>query len=133
MGTVETVLGPRSKRDKGLPYTYEAWTDILEGKGREPVYDHYFSSTVCGLIDYLDEQGFVPAEVRIYGVYRGRKTRLDIDLLLDEAGRWLKRPDLCLALEKHYERTGDEAYRGHFADGWCLFEDRDRSGVGPVW
>ena len=36
MGIVETVMGPRSKRDKGLPYTYEAWIDILGGKGSEP-------------------------------------------------------------------------------------------------
>ena len=36
MGIVETVMGPRSKRDKGLPYTYEAWIDILGGRRRSP-------------------------------------------------------------------------------------------------
>jgi hypothetical protein len=133
MGIVETVMGPRSKRDKGLPYTYEAWIDILGGRGSEPVYDHYFSNTICGLIDYLDEMGILPDEVRLYGVYRGRKTRLDNDVFTTGEGGWLKRPDLCLTLEKFYRQTRDEAYRGHFAEGWCLFEDRDRSGAGPVW
>lgn len=133
MGIVETVMGPRSKGNKGLPYTYEAWIDILAGKGREPIYDHYFSNTICGLIDFLDEKGFVPGEVRIYGVYRGRKTRLETLIFSGNDGQWLKRPDLCLTLEKHYRKTRDEAYRGHFAEGWCLFEDRDRAGGGPVW
>lgn len=133
MGIVETVMGPRSLRDKDLPYTYEAWIDILAGRGREPVYDHYFSNTICGLIDYLDDKGLEPGDVLLYANYRGRKTPLDIRVFTTEADVWLKRPDLCLALEKYYGKTGDEAYRGHFADGWCLFDDRDRSGTGPVW
>jgi len=132
MGIVETVMGPRSKFDKGLPYTYEAWVDILDGHGSEPVFDHYFSSTLCGLIDYLDNLGLQPGDVRLYGVYRGRKTRLDSDRC-SAGGRWLKRPRLCRALEKIYLETQDDRYRGHREDGPCAFDDRDRTGVGPVW
>jgi len=133
MGIVENVIGPRSMRDKALPYTYEARIDILDGRGKEPLYDHYYSNTICGLIDYLGENGMQPGDVGLYGIYRGRKTHLDNGVFTTEAGAWLKRPDLCLALEKFYLKTGDEAYRGHFAEGWCLFEDRDRSGSGPAW
>jgi hypothetical protein len=133
MGIVETVLGPRSKRDKGLPYTYEAWVDILDGQGREPVFDHYFSSTICGLIEHLDDLGLCPEEVRLYGVYRGRKTRLYRELLTTDDGQWLKRPVLCHQLEEYYARTGDEYYRGHVETGECAFEDRDRARSGPVW
>ncbi len=133
MGIVETVMGPRSKRDKGLPYTYEAWVDILDGQGREPVYDHYFSSTICGLIEYLDDMGLQPADVRLYGVYRGRKTRLTMELFMAVDGSWLKRPKLCHVLEEHFEQTHDECYRGHVDRGTCAFDDRDREGAGPVW
>ena len=47
---------PRSQRDHSLPYTYEAWVDILEGRGSEPVYDHFFSDTLCGLIECLENE-----------------------------------------------------------------------------
>lgn len=133
MGIVETVMGPRSKRDKGLPYTYEACVDILAGRGREPVFDHYFSSTICGLIECLDENGVRPENVRLYGVYRARKTRLTMGLFTAVDGSWLMRPELCRALEDHFKRTGDEYYRGHVETGQCFFEDRDRAGSGPIW
>ncbi len=133
MGIVETVMGPRSKRDKGLPYTYEAWVDILDGQGRVPVFDHYFSSTICGLIEYLDEKSLQPADVRLYGVYRGRKTRMSMELFMADDGDWVKRPKLCHVLEEHYAQTHDECYRGHVDRGTCAFVDRDRDGSGPVW
>ena len=133
MGIIETVLGPRSKRDVRLPYTYEAWVDILGGHGREPVYDHYFSSTICGLIAHLDKQGLSPGEVQLFGVYRGRQTRLITGLFTTAEGGWLKRPALCRILEKYYEETHEEPYRGHVEKGACSFEDRDREGLGPSW
>ena len=133
MGIVETVMGPRSKHDKGLPYTYEAWVDILGGRGTAPVFDHYFSNILCGLIEYLDDKGFLTDDVRMYGVYRGRKTRLLKELCSDENGSWVKRPELCHALEEHFRRTQEEAYRGHVEKGPCAFEDRSRNGLGPLW
>lgn len=71
--------------------------------------------------------------MKLFGIYRGRESELDTSLLLDGNGRWLKRPALCHAIEQHYAVTGDACYRGHVEKGHCLFEDRDRSGDGPVW
>lgn len=132
MGIADTIMGTRSTRDKKLPYTYEAWVDILDGQGREPLFDHYLSSTLCGLIDYLDEKGIRPGDVRLNGVYRGKVTRLS-SRLCSKDGVWLKRPELCRSLEQHYCSTHDEAYRGHVEKGPCSFEDRERGGMGPVW
>lgn len=133
MGIIETVMGPRSKRDVRLPYTYEARVDILDGQGREPVYDHYFSSTICGLIAYLDKKELSPGDVQLFGVYRGRQTRLYTDLFTTADGSWLKRPELCRILEKYYEETREEPYRGHVENGPCSFDDRNREGSGPSW
>ena len=124
---------PQSKRDQTLPYTYEGWVDILDGQGTEPVYDHYFSDTLCGLIEYLTEKGFEPSRVKLYGDYHGRQNLLDNALVSNENGRWLRRPALCRALEEHYEHTHEECYKGHVERGQCSFEDRDRQGSGPVW
>jgi len=133
MGIIDTLLGPHSKRDKSLPYTYEAWVDILAGEGREPVYDHYFSGTICGLIEYLDEHEIRPCDVRFCGVYRGRQIPLDVAVCTGPDGAWLKRPELCRMLEEQYDHSHDECYRGHVEKEPCLFEDRERGGSGPTW
>jgi hypothetical protein len=116
-----------------LPYTYEGWVDILGGQGSEPVYDHFFSDTLCGLIEALDEAEIAPWEVRLFGLFRGEQAELDPGLCSDRDGCWLKRPELCRALEEHYAHTHEKRYKGHVDQGHCLFEDRDRQGVGPVW
>ncbi len=124
---------PASKRDRTLPYTYEAWVDILAGRGREPLYDHYFSDTLCGLVECLAEEGVAPGCVKLFGHYHGQASALDVSVLLGGDGRWLQRPLLCHALEEHYAITHDECYRGHVEKSPCRFEDRDRSADGPVW
>ena len=133
METKKFHIQPRSKKDRSLPYTYEAWVDILEGSGREPVHDHYFSDTLCGLIECLVEKEIAPKHVQLYGLYRGEQARLDTAICTDEEGAWLTRPTLCRVLEKHYEHTHEECYKGHVENGHCSFEDRDREGTGPVW
>ncbi len=107
--------------------------DILEGEGSEPVYDHFFSDTLCGLIDCLAEQEIGAGKVLLYGVYRGDQILLDNAIVTDDEGNWLKRPALCHSLEVHYHRTHEECYQGHVEKGHCSFEDRDREGLGPVW
>jgi hypothetical protein len=124
---------PRSKKDRTLPYTYEAWVDILEGEGLQPVYDHYFSDTLCGVIECLDRKGILPDHVQLYGLYRGKQTQLDVAVCTDDEGTWLSRPTLCRVLEEHYDHTHEECYRGHVEDGHCSFEDRERKSAGPVW
>ena len=123
----------QSTRDRTLPYTYEGWVDILEGRGAGSVYDHFFSDTLCGLIEYLDDEDIGEEKVKLYGVYRGEQMLLDNTIVTDENGNWLKRPALCHALEEHYEHTHEECYRGHVEKGRCSFDDRDRAGLGPIW
>ena len=120
-----------SQHDRTLPYTYEAWYDILGGQGREPVWHHYFSDTLCGLIETLAGEGIGPDRAMLYGVYRTEQILLDNEVLSDPGGRWLERPELCRSLETHYERTLEQRYRGHVDQGHCSFEDRDREGLGP--
>ncbi len=131
MGILSRWVGPKSKRDKTLPYTYEARVDALAGQGSEPVLESYFADTICGLIDYLDDNDIPPVRVELYGVYRKESIPLDVNLCADDQGRWLERPGVCRSLEKHYRRTMDERYKGHVDQGACSYEDRDRSGKGP--
>lgn len=133
MAALDASGKPWSKRDKSLPCTYEGWVDILGGRGRQPVWDHYFSGTLCGLIECLDEQEVRPQDARLFGVYRKELTPLDTAVLVDAAGAWLKRPELCRALQEHYAISHQECYRGHAEKGTCAFADRDRDGDGPVW
>ena len=77
-------IKPRSKKDRSLPYTYEGWVDILAGQGTEPVYDHYFSDTLCGLVEVLEQEEIQPDHVKLFGLFRGEHTELDTDLCTDE-------------------------------------------------
>ena len=124
---------PQSIQDRTLPYTYEGWVDILAGEGSEPVYDHFFCDTLCGLIQCLGDKGISPDQVLLYGLYRGDQILLDNSVVLDENGNWLQRPALCSALAERYQHTQEECYRGHVEKGRCAFDDRDREGLGPVW
>ena len=131
MSIIRTILGPASKYDKSLPYTYEARIDVLKGQADEPVFNSYFSDTICSLIEYLDEQNIAPDDVELYGIYLGREIRLDPKHCIDRQGQWLKRPSICKALEGRYKKTMEERYKGHTAKGECAFDDRERKPSGP--
>jgi hypothetical protein len=131
MGIVRKILGPKSKFDKSLPYTYEARIDILSGQSDEPMFESYFSDTVCGLIEYLDENNIKPDEVQLFGCYLGKEIPLEIKHCTTPQGKWLQPPALCKSLEKQYKKTMEEHYKGHVADAECSFEDRDKDGSGP--
>ena len=92
MGIIRTFLGPKSKYDKSLPYTYEARIDMLSGQGDEPLYNHYIADTVCGLIEYLDNENILPDAVQLYGIYLGKEIPLEIP------------EDLVRALEEELEK-----------------------------
>ena len=47
------ILGPRSKYDDTLPYTYMARVPAIEGD--DELFSYYFADTICGLIEYLYE------------------------------------------------------------------------------
>lgn len=129
MSIRNAFLGPRSKYDKSLPYTYVAKIPAIEGD--EELYNDYFADTICGLIEYLDEHEIEPGDVRLYGCYLKEEIPLDTAYCLSEDGKWLKPPDICHSLEEHYRESMDLAYKGHVEHGDCSYEDRDRAGSGP--
>lgn len=120
MDFLDKVLGPKSKYDASLPYTYEARVRMFE-EGAE--YKSYFSDTICGLIEYLDGKRIPPAGVAIFEVYAQRESPIDARLFTTPDQRWLFKPDLCRTFERHYP--------GHIHGKACSFKDRARNGIGP--
>ena len=99
-------------------------------EGDEELYSYYFSDTICGLVEYLDDNNIVPDDVELLALYRKEEKVLDKNICRDANGSWLKPPHLCAALEDHYSRTHDELYKGHIEKHECSFEDRDKTGIG---
>ena len=125
----EKVFGPKSKYDKSLPYTYMA--KVYEVEGDEDIVSHYFADTICGLVQFLDDNDISPDHVRLFGILRKKETELSTENCITKDGSWLKRPDICKSLEIQYRDTLDDRYKGHVADHECSFDDRDREGSGP--
>lgn len=128
MGVLRKILGPQSKYDKTIPYTYFAKVTVFEDDDESAHY--YFSDTICGLVEYLDEHNIKPDEVELFGCYLKKEIPIDKKYCLSEDGKWLKRPDICSSLEAHYQKTMEEQYKGHTALGSCSFEDRERTVIG---
>ena len=128
MGIIRKILGPKSKYDKSLPYTYMAASPIIEGD--EELFSYYFADTICGLVEYLDKNDIMPEDVKIYSLYQEKEIELKKEICVDEDGKWLQAPHLCSALEDYYKSTGDELYKGHIEKHECSFEDRDKQGIG---
>lgn len=134
MGDPENKQAVGQDPPGSLPYAYEAEVDILEGKGHEKEDDHYFSTTICGLVEILVDAGIPPAHAVCYGVRARNRLALDPKLLTKDEGRaWREPPELCHVLEERFAQTGDDLYRGHVEHGECSFEHRERRGEGPVW
>ena len=123
------LFGPRSKYDRSLPYTYVARVAAIEGD--DELHNDYFSDTICGLIEYLDENDIAPEDVRLFGKYMDHELPLETKYCLDEDGHWLKRPGICHSLEEHYRESLEVQFKGHVEEGACSYEDRDREGGGP--
>ncbi len=83
------------------------------------------------MVEYLDTNSVSPEEVEIFGIYLRKEIPLGKKYCLSEDGKWLKRPDICKALEDHYKKTLEEQYKGHIANGVCAFDDRDLQSSGP--
>lgn len=120
MSLFEKILGPKSKYDKSLPYTYEARIRLFEGSEE---YNSYFADTICGLVEYLHRNGITPDEVQIVEVYQEQEFPIDALLFATPDRQWLFKPDLCRSFEEHY--------KGHIQDNTCSFKDRDNEGSGP--
>lgn len=120
MSLFEKILGPKSKYDKSIPYTYEARTHIIEGSEE---YNSYFSDTICGLVEYLHQHGMKPGDVRVFEVYQNRELPIDVRLFTAPDHEWLFKPDICRSFEQHY--------KGHIQKNTCTFKDRGGKGTGP--
>ena len=120
MGILTSVLGPKSKRDKSLPYTYEARVPVIEG---EDLCNYYLSDTICGLIEYLEKYKIKPDGVEIFEIYQNEENVIPQDFYLTKEGNWLHKPEICQCFKEHY--------KGHISEGTCSFKDRDRDGIGP--
>ena len=124
MGLLAKLLGPKSKYDESLPYTYEARVRIFEEADDEgDEFKSFLSDTICGLIEHLQRSGIGPDEAELYEIYRKNETPIPASLLVDADGQWLTKQALCRAFEQHYP--------GHIQPGSCSFEDRERGCLGP--
>lgn len=119
MSVIEKIIGPKSKYDKSIPYTYEARIRIIEGSDE---YNSCFSDTICGLVKYLHGKGISPREVQIMEVYQDREIPIDVEFFTTPDRRWLFKPEICRSFEEHY--------KGHIQNNTCTFKDRDCSGSG---
>ncbi len=120
MSFLEKMLGPKSKYDDSLPYTYEARIRMF---AESEEHKSYFSDTICGLIEHLQVHGIAPEGVSIFEVYPERETPIDAGLFTNSDRQWLFKPEICRTFEAHYP--------GHIADATCSFRDRDRGATGP--
>ena len=128
MSFIRKVLGPLSKYDKSLPYTYMAKVPAIEGD--EELYSYYFADTICGLIEYLENHEIGPEGVELFGLYLKKEIPLEKEHCLSSNQQWLNRPEICRSLEAHYKKTLEESYKGHVEKEACSFEDRNRRGRG---
>jgi hypothetical protein len=117
---ITKLVGPKSKFDKSLPYTYEAKMPVMDGLD---IYNYYLSDTICGLIEYLEQNKIKPADVEIFELFQKKEKLIPQDLYSTKEGDWLHIPELC--------RSFKEQYKGHIDEGKCSFNDRDRQGIGP--
>lgn len=126
MNIIRKFIGPESKYDKSIPYTYEARIDPLDGMSDDSTLEYYFSDTLCGLVEFLDKNDVRADEVKLFGIYQDQEVEIDTKPLLSKKNIWLKRPLLCRSLEDHYSKTMELHYKGHKEKDPCSFEDRDR-------
>lgn len=126
MNLITKILGPESKSDKTLPFTYEARIDTLDGLGDEHAgLGYFYADTLCAIVEYLDKEKITPNQVSIYAIYEEKEIYIDPLPLLTKGGKWQTRPKLCSSLEKHYQKTMQPEYKGHHKQGDCSYDDRD--------
>ncbi len=123
MTILSGILGPKSKYNKSIPYTYEARIDELRGFTDSPLYSYYFADTICGLIEYLNKNEIDPSEAELFEVYQDGNKRIINQFCINSEGQWLSRPGICNSMHDHYI--------GHSDEDHCLYRDRDRQGSGP--
>lgn len=120
MSIREKVLGPRSKYDPRLPYTYEARVAVAGVPGMT---ESWIDDTLCGLLEKLADEKADPADVTILEVRPEEEVPVLVAHCLGADGTWLRRPEACRVFEEHYA--------GHERTGRCSYRDRSRAADGP--
>jgi hypothetical protein len=120
MSILRDVLGPKSKYDRSLPYTYEARVAVT---GVEGMTESYVSDTLCALLERLGDERAEPADVTILEIRPEGEFPVLLEHCVGASGRWLRRPEACRSFEEHYT--------GHERTGRCCYRDRSRSTDGP--
>lgn len=120
MSILRSVLGPKSKYDNRLPYTYEARVTV---SGVEGMTESYISDTLCALLERLGDERAGTAEVTILEIRPEGEFPVLLEHCVDADGKWLRRPQACRSFEAHYA--------GHEKTGRCCYRDRSRATEGP--
>lgn len=121
MGILRRVLGPASKYDHRLPYTYEARVVVAGVPGMT---ESYVCDTLCGLLERLADERVDPRnEVTILEVRPEGEVPIRVDDCVSSTGAWLRRPEAC--------RMFEVRYAGHERSGRCCYRDRSRTADGP--
>ncbi|MDH5190594.1 MAG: hypothetical protein OEW89_05030 [Gammaproteobacteria bacterium] len=120
MGIIRELIGPKSKYEKDIPFTYEARINIIDG---EEDCKSYLADTICALVEYLDKNNIQPDEVKIYEIFQQEEKELETGFCISKEGNWLSRSELCQSFKEHYP--------GRIDDNGCVFEDREHDVSGP--
>ena len=120
MSLLNHVLGPESKYDHRLPYTYEA---IVAVAGVPGMRQAYVSDTLCGLLEKLADEKVAPSDAQLFEVRPGGEVPIVVDSCLGSNREWLRRPEACQAFE--------QLFAGHEKKGRCCYRDRSRADDGP--
>ncbi len=119
MSLLSKIIGPDSKYEDDIPYTYEAKIKIIDGTE----FNSYFADTICALVEYLDEKKIEPDGVEIYEIFKDKEVKLNSEYCVSKDGGWLSRKELCASFT--------ERYPGHIHENCCTFDDRERNVEGP--
>jgi hypothetical protein len=120
MSILRKVLGPASKYDHRLPYTYEARAAVTGVPGMT---ESYICDTLCGLLERLADEQVDPGDVIIREIRPEGEVEILVEHCLAADGSWLRRPQAC--------RMFEARYAGHEKSGRCCYRDRSREADGP--
>lgn len=120
MSILRDVLGPKSKYDHRLPYTYQARVKV---SGVEGMTESWVSDTLCALLERLAAEKAETSEVTILEIRPEGEFPVLLEHCVDAEGKWLRRPEACRSFEAHYA--------GHEKKGRCCYRDRSRETEGP--
>lgn len=120
MSILRKVLGPKSKYDGRLPYTYEARVDV---EGVPGMTQSWIDDTLCGLLEKLAEEDVAPSEATLREIRPEGEVPILVEHCVGADGKWLRRPEAC--------RVFEERYAGHERTGRCGYRDRSRQADGP--